>query len=115
MRAVGAALAVLALLGCAKPGVPAEQFVGTWQIELSEGTSFAAGPPTIVLRADATGTMADPPNPRPKSIIWLVKSDKLVLAPRDGTRRLECLYSFNGPDELVLSSGEVEVTYRRAE
>jgi hypothetical protein len=117
MIPVAALLAVLAMPvvgGCGKPGVPAEQFVGTWR-QMSEDGSVPSDSPTLVLRSDATGTMDDPPNPRPKSIIWVVRGEKLVLTPRDGGSRLNSRYRFEGPDQLSLSTEYGEFTYERVE
>ena len=106
--------ALLAASGCGeKPGVSADQFVGTWRLHGHEDAAIPPGPPFIVLRGDARGTMADPPNPHPMEVIWVVSGETLRLTPRGGGSLVKYSYHFNSPDELLLTIGELELTYRR--
>jgi len=104
-------------LGCGEQsGVSADQFVGKWELSWDPATMpFPPGPPTLELRADGRGRMADPPNPRDLEIMWVVRRDRLVITQRTGGGRHEFGFRFDSPDELVLIREEGEIAFQRAE
>jgi len=114
------ALAATALLlagGCG--GGPKEdpaKFVGTWAVQYPEDFK-PPYPETMVLRGDGSAARAGGYEPHAKKYTWLLYRGKLVLAPREGTRKATFDFRFNGPDELILipEGEDLEVTFRRAE
>ena len=104
-------------LGCGEQsGVSADQFVGEWELRWDPATMpFPPGPPTLELRSDGRGRMADPPNPRDLEIMWVVRRNTLVITPRSGGDRHELAFRFDSPDELVLIREEGDLTFDRAQ
>jgi len=95
--------------GCAPPKFQPEQFIGTW----SRTPEGAAYPFKLQLLPDGTGVTSGPYEPHPVTINWYLRRDKLVIAPRGGGKPVEYDIRFNGPDEIVLISGESEFSATR--
>jgi hypothetical protein len=112
-------LLLLALLLCAgcgeQPSVDPAQFVGTWEQQFPEGGPRPPYEASLVLRPDGSGTTTPGYEPHPQRITWLLYRGKLVLTPRNATRKTEYEYRFNSPDELVLVVGGEEAVFKRAE
>jgi hypothetical protein len=53
--------------------------------------------------------------PHPQRITWLLYRGKLVVTPRNATRKTEYEYRFDSPDELVLVVEGQEAVFKRAE
>ncbi len=103
------------LAGCAKPPVPATQFIGTWILpEPGTGKLKPGASATLILRPDGTGELIPYPDPHGRDFTWLLRADKMITTDRDGSESKTYGYRFNSRDELVLvMEGGVEASFRR--
>ncbi len=114
---LGVLLALLVLsVGCG--GGPKEdpaKFVGDWDRYYEEGIPRPPYPEILLLRGDGTAAREGGYDPHREKFSWMLYRGKLVLTPRDGTRRSSFDYRFNGPDELILTMEGNDLAFRRAE
>lgn len=117
LAAVVAALSLIAA-GCGEgPKEDPAKFVGTWAPYYGEDMPRPPYPETLVLRADGSASRTGGYDPHPEKLAWSLYRGKLVLTPREGTRRTSYDFHFNGPDELVVSveGQEQAVTFHRVQ
>ena len=95
--------------GCAPPKFQPEQFVATWT-RTPEGSAY---PFNLQLLPDGTGVTSGPYDPHPITIKWHLRRDKLVIAPQDGRKPIQYDVRFDGPDEIVLITGDSEFSATR--
>jgi hypothetical protein len=105
-------LAVLLLVacGCATTTEDPRKFVGSWEEVIKEGAVFKT---VLELRPDGSGLRTNLPDPHGEELAWYLKRDKLVLAPKDGSKPTFCDYRFDGADKLVLIVGANETALKR--
>jgi hypothetical protein len=94
---------LIALVGCAQPTAPPEQFVGTWVGDYGEeGPRGGVYGEKLSLRGDGKGSHRQPWDPHEQSIMWVLRGDKFIMTPRSGGTSMTWQYRFDGPDRLVL-------------
>ncbi len=102
------------LVGCAKPSVPVDQFIGTW-IAAPEKEELKLGVyPTLTMQSDGSGILTQYPDPHPMNVSWMVRGDKLILSDRDGSGAiLTYRYKFKDRDRLTVTWDKTDVVFRR--
>jgi len=106
---------LLVVLGCAKPSVPAEEFVGVWTGDYGE-----QGPPgglqgaKLTLRGDGRGSYRTTFDPHEQAIMWVLRGDEFVFTLRSGALSTVWKYHFDDPDHVVfIDKDGNELKFRR--